>query len=68
MRLGVEVSDVIEKSKWMLNLSESASRLLVSFGVMNDNFIKCLIYFVKYMSIFYMKEVQMCSLDISLKV
>jgi hypothetical protein len=52
MRLGVEVSDVIEKSKWMLNLSESASRLLVSFGVMNDNFIKCLIYFVKYMSIF----------------
>jgi hypothetical protein len=52
MRLGVEVSDVIEKSKWMLNLSESASRLLVGFGAMNGNFIKCLIYFVKYMSIF----------------
>jgi hypothetical protein len=52
MRLGVEVSDVIEKNKWMLNLSESASRLLVGFGAMNGNFIKCLIYFVKYMSIF----------------
>jgi hypothetical protein len=42
----------VECTDHMLDISESVSRPLVSFGVFNDNLIKCLISFVKYMSRF----------------
>jgi hypothetical protein len=46
---------------------ESTSRPLVNFDVLNDNLIRGLIFFVKYMSILYLESINIF-IDISLGV
>jgi hypothetical protein len=43
------------RAHFSLVMSESVSRSLVNFGVLNDNFIKRLISCVKYISMFLIK-------------
>jgi hypothetical protein len=45
----------LSEAHFSLVMSESVSRSLVNFGVLNDNFIKRLISCVKYISMFLIK-------------